>query len=137
MYKMKDIISFDVKLTPNQKLAQDKLNQVHQLYDEIEKLLGTQGVFKRPHLFMALPKKEPRTNFERITQNEKTLAEFIYCLTEVFDYYAGNGVAKISKYANEDANDKNHIELIHGNRDFDELVEWLKKPNEVDDEMES
>lgn len=71
------------------------------------------------------------TNFENITQNEKTLAEFIYCLTEVFDYYAGNGVAKISQYANEDANDKNHIELIHGNRDFDELVEWLKQPHTV------
>ena len=69
------------------------------------------------------------TNFERITQNEKTLAEFIYCLNEVFDYYAGNGAVKISQYANEDANDKNHIELIHGNRDFDELVEWLKQPH--------
>ena len=75
---MKDIISFDVKLTPSQKLAQDKLNQVHQLYDEIEKLLGTQDVFKRPHLFMALPKKEPQTNEEWLRScNKEQLAGFL------------------------------------------------------------
>ena len=67
------------------------------------------------------------TNYERITQNELTLAEFIYCLTEVFDYYAENGVVTISQYANEDANDKNHIERIHGNRDFGELLDWLNE----------
>ena len=73
---MKDIISFDVKLTPNQKKAQDKLNQVHQLYDEIEKLLGTQDVFKRPHLFMELPKKEPQTNEEWLRScNTEQLAD--------------------------------------------------------------
>ena len=33
----------------------------------------------------------------------------------------------IMQYANEDANDKNHVDLIHGNRDFDELMEWLKQ----------
>lgn len=97
---MADIISFDVKLTPNQKKAQDKLNQVHQLYDEIEKLLGTQDVFKKPHLFMELPPKEQQnnevdrlngvdvlkvmqaikkthTNFDRITASPEALAKFI------------------------------------------------------------
>ena len=62
---MKDIISFDVKLTPNQKMAQHKLYQVHQLYDEIEKLLGTQGVFKKPHLVMVLPDKLKKDENER------------------------------------------------------------------------
>ena len=72
-------------------------------------------------------KIEPLTNFQRITQTEETLAEFIYCLQESFDYYVGNGAKKISQYAMEDANNKNHVELIHGNRDFDELMEWLKQ----------
>jgi len=71
-----------------------------------------------------------QTNFERITANEEKLAEFIYCLQEGFDYYAGNGAKKISQYAMEDTNNKNHIELIHGNRDFDELLEWLKQESE-------
>ena len=57
------------------------------------------------------------------------LAEFIYCLIDACDYYAGNGAKKISQYAKEDANDKKNVELIHGNRDFDELVEWLKQPH--------
>ena len=74
--------------------------------------------------------RHKQTNFKRITQNEETLAEFIYCLQESFDYYAGNGAKKISQYAMEDANNKNHIELIHGNRDFDELMEWLKQESE-------
>ena len=75
-------------------------------------------------------KAKSMTNFKRITQNEETLAEFIYCLQESFDYYAGNGAKKISQYAMEDANNKNHIELIHGNRDFDELMEWLKQESD-------
>ena len=67
------------------------------------------------------------TNFDRITRTPEGLAEFIYCLIEACDYAAGNGAKKISRYANEDANDKRHIELIHGNRDFGELLDWLKK----------
>lgn len=73
-----------------------------------------------------------KTNFQRITQSEETLAEFIYCLQEGFDYYVGNGAKKISQYAMEDANNKNHVELIHGNRDFDELLEWLKQENDTE-----
>ena len=81
--------------------------------------------------FTPIPNK-PLTNFQRITQTEKTLAEFIYCLQEGFDYYAGNGAKKISQYAMEDTNNKNHVELIHGNRDFDELMEWLKQENDTE-----
>lgn len=74
---------------------------------------------------------EPMTNEEYLRScTTEQLAEFIYCLTEVCDYYTGNGAKKISQYAKEDANDKNHVELIHGNRDFDELVEWLKQPHQ-------
>ena len=67
------------------------------------------------------------TNFDRITESPETLAEFIYCLVEACDYAAGNGAKKISQYANEDANDKRHIDLIHGNRDFGELLNWLNE----------
>ena len=67
------------------------------------------------------------TNFDRVTASPEALAEFIYCLVEACDYAAGNGAKKISQYANEDANDKRHIELIHGNRDFDELLDWLNE----------
>ena len=74
------------------------------------------------------------TNFERITASKEKLAEFIYCLTEVYHYYVGEDMGTIMQYANEDANDKNHIELIHGNRDFDELLVWLKR--ESTDELE-
>ena len=69
------------------------------------------------------------TNIERITESPEKLAEFIYCLVEACDYAAGNGAKKISQYANEDANDKRHIELIHGNRDFGELLDWLNEEN--------
>jgi hypothetical protein len=65
------------------------------------------------------------TNFDRITASPEALAEFIYCLIEACDYAAGNGAKKISQYANEDANDKRNIELIHGNRDFGELLDWI------------
>ena len=68
-----------------------------------------------------------QTNFDRITESPETLAEFIYCLVEACDYAAGNGAKKISQYANEDANDKRHIDLIHGNRDFGELLNWLNE----------
>jgi hypothetical protein len=67
------------------------------------------------------------TNFERISASPEALAEFIYCLVESCDYYAGNGARKISQYATEDTEDKFHIELIHGNRDFGELLEWLNE----------
>ena len=70
---------------------------------------------------------ESRTYFERVTESPEKLAEFIYCLVEACDYAAGNGAKKISQYANEDANDKRHIELIHGNRDFGELLDWLNE----------
>lgn len=74
--------------------------------------------------------KKPSTNFDRITVSPEALAEFIYCLIEACDYAAGNGAKKISQYANEDANDKRHIELIHGNRDFGELLEWINGESE-------
>ena len=67
------------------------------------------------------------TNFDRITASPEALAEFIYCLVEACDYAAGNGAKKISQYANEDANNKRHIDLIHGNRDFGELLNWLNE----------
>ena len=70
------------------------------------------------------------TNYDRITASPEALAEFIYCLIEACDYAAGNGAKKISQYANEDANDKRHIELIHGNRDFGELLDWLNEESE-------
>ena len=70
---------------------------------------------------------EPAANFDRITKSPEALSEFIYCLTEACDYAAGNGAKKISQYANEDANDKRHIDLIHGNRDFGELLNWLNE----------
>lgn len=114
---MKDIISFDVKLTPNQKLAQDKLNKVHQLYDEIEKLLGTQDVFKRPHLFMALPKKEPQTNEEWLRScTKEQLAEFIadVCYGLLDDVWGNDGDTSCDYRETE----KNY------------WTEWLKKPHE-------
>jgi len=67
------------------------------------------------------------TNFDCITNSPEALAEFIYCLIDACDYSAGNGAKKISQYANEDANDKRNIELIHGNRDFGELLDWLNE----------
>ena len=70
---------------------------------------------------------ENRTYYERVTESPEKLAEFIYCLIEACDYAAGNGAKKISQYANEDANDKRHIGLIHGNRDFGELLDWLNE----------
>ena len=75
-------------------------------------------------------KQKHETNFQRITASEEKLADFMYCLTEVYHYYVGENMGVIMQYANEDANDKNHIELIHGNRDFDELMEWLKQESE-------
>ena len=74
--------------------------------------------------------KKKQTNFERITASAETLAEFMYCLTEVYHYYVGENMGIIMQYANEDANDKNHVDLIHGNRDFDELNDWLKQESE-------
>ena len=71
--------------------------------------------------------KKPNTNFDRITASPENLAEFIYCLIEACDYAAGNEVKKILQYANEDANDKRNIELIYGNRDFGELLDWLNE----------
>jgi hypothetical protein len=123
MYKMKDIISFDVKLTPNQKLAQDKLNQVHQLYDEIEKLLGTQGVFKRPHLFMALPKKEPQTNEEWLRScTTEQLAEWLADkFNEVVDVVLSDASCIIDDADQDD----------YWYRQVD-IVEWLKKPHDVE-----
>ena len=85
---MTDIISFDIELTPNQKKAQHKLYQVHQLYDEIEKLLGTQDIFNKPHLVMVLPsklKKEQLTNFERVTASPEALAKWICEITDFCD----------------------------------------------------
>ena len=71
--------------------------------------------------------EEKITNFDRITAIPRALAEFIYCLIEACDYAAGNEVKKILQYANEDANDKRNIELIYGNRDFGELLDWLNE----------
>lgn len=115
---MKDIISFDVKLTPNQKLAQDKLNQVHQLYDEIEKLLGTQDVFKRPHLFMELPKKEPQTNEEWLhSLNTEELADVLnkIFMTRTFCHICPEG----------DVCDLGYECKYHGGKICD-FVKWLK-----------
>lgn len=71
--------------------------------------------------------KKPNTNFDRITASPENLAEFIYCLIEACDYYAGNGARKISQYATEDTENKFHVELIHGNKDFGELLDWLNE----------
>ena len=91
-------------------------------YYETESSYGTERV--KCHC------QREQTNFERITASPETLADFMYCLTEVYHYYVGENMGIIMQYANEDANNKNHIELIHGNRDFDELLEWLKQESE-------
>ena len=112
---MKDIISFDVKLTPNQKSAQDKLNQVHQLYDEIEKLLGTQDVFKRPHLFMTLPPKKERQTNEDCVRDCKTQDELAKVLVGLCDRAI-----------------QSRLGGVNFTTDAELVKEWLKKPHEAD-----
>lgn len=98
--------------------------------EETEVIMTGESVIEGYKKLMEMAEKAAnakKTRFEVITESPEKLAEFIYCLVEVCDYAAGNGAKKILQYANEDANDKRNIELIHGNRDFGELLEWLKQ----------
>lgn len=110
---MTDVIAFDVELTENQKMAQHKLYQVHELYDEIEKLLGTQDVFNKPHMLLVLPnklKKEPMTNEEwfcSLSTEEK--ATFLAIQIRL----------GVEFYRTNDERYQNH----------DWWVEWLKQPH--------
>ena len=68
-----------------------------------------------------------QNNFKKITRSPEALAEFIYCITEISDYYGNKTMRSNLQYAYEDAHDKKHVELIRGNKTFDDLIEWLKQ----------
>ena len=69
----------------------------------------------------------PKRNFDRVTASPEKLAEFIHCIIEVADYCSSKEMRSNLKYAYEDAHDKKHVELIRGNKTFDDLMDWLKQ----------